>query len=216
MQRAPQDLPRQSLLPMWSSSRATMAPPPPGHMGQTSSFESSEAYRPSVPATSILLPLTGSAQPPRGISMHDAAYDVQQSTYPYFPQPQRDKGKSRLSTLPPSQAGTSAERGFEFRSGLGYVCLVCGRLCAMPALHTTVDGRCVGVENEDVGSRGKLMSLHKVGGGFSGEGSTMPEVGGTIGGMAGEETDIAQMSLLQSNEWQTGQDMGSGSGGLFF
>ena len=98
----------------------------------------------------------------RRISMHDAALDVLQSTYPRAlqdsagyvanpapPQIYLGKGKERAHSIAQGPGGhnrgPSMQGGFEVRNGVGYYCAFCGRFCPNPNLHRTMwdGGGCV-------------------------------------------------------------------------
>ena len=105
----------------------------------------------------------------RRTSMHDAALDVLQSTYPQIAEPQhppdlaaavragmknrrvplgKGKGKARADTFiyrPDHPAHTrvqdeeqSAPVGFQYKPGIGYVCIVCGVACPNTGLHRSM------------------------------------------------------------------------------
>lgn len=119
-------------------------------------------------------PLPGSSTASYGsgrrVSMHDAALDVLQSTYPapapqpslLMPQPQvrpntlacptaphiytpdqpphGTKGKETAYHRPSNDVQVPIQTGFTYRKGIGYVCVACGRLCPQPGFHHTTGG----------------------------------------------------------------------------
>lgn len=91
--------------------------------------------------------------------MRDAALDVLDSTYPpelpsqYSspnfnaatrtyrpPRLYKGKGKAKADSVAPMTPSHTPLHGFKFQKGVGYVCIVCNRLCPNPALHRRVSG----------------------------------------------------------------------------
>ncbi|KAK3725175.1 hypothetical protein LTR37_000686 [Vermiconidia calcicola] len=125
-------------------------------------------YRLEIPRTTILPPMTGGMPAPatstisyqpqgRRISMHDAALDVLQTTYPPAqPQPRAYIPPQQPFPPPAIYSGKGKERahensywaraqspilgGFRFRPGIGYVCVACGSVCHFPDQHRTLAG----------------------------------------------------------------------------
>lgn len=103
---------------------------------------------------------------PRRISMHDAANDVMQTTYPPLPastthvsrtpgRHTRDKGKGKAreqsgprSDQPALVVNMKQEPGVRYVEGLGTICVACGRSYPRPGLHRQLlDGSgCVDVQ----------------------------------------------------------------------
>ena len=159
--------PRQSQFRRGPSHRALNAPAPVERGSteltrvDTAAELHSNRYATEIPKTSILPPLTGtgtsiaSSSGPQGrrISMHDAALDVLQSTYPptlQHPQQHqlppiaivmknyRRKGKEKANVSQAHGAKAPYERvsdGFVLHHGIGYVCVACGKVCSTPGLH---------------------------------------------------------------------------------
>lgn len=93
-------------------------------------------------------------------SMQDAAVDVLQSTYPPFQPPTKPtthsgsvplfnlgdrpyvgKGKGRASPINSSQPQSASKHsGFWFTQGIGYVCVMCNKICHQPSHHRTSTG----------------------------------------------------------------------------
>ncbi|KAK3686988.1 hypothetical protein LTR37_019290 [Vermiconidia calcicola] len=125
-------------------------------------------YRLEIPRNSVMPPMTGGMPVPtpsnvsyqpegRRISMHDAALDVLQTTYPPAqPQPQAyippqqpfppqaiysGKGKERAhEDVYHVRAPSHPAGGFRFHEGVGYVCLACCAVRHQPYQHRTLAG----------------------------------------------------------------------------